>query len=151
MPRSLIATLLHLETGHVLAAVTAVGLTPDKDALTDGHVRVRVPGSDVYVDVPSDHVTATRVPVTDAVLDRAQSYVLGANGTLSFEGEPQVGGALAGTEGAQVVVAWQVGSDALVTKGPLGAGSTLPGSDPTGATARVVAIAGETLYLHELP
>jgi hypothetical protein len=151
MAPALIATLLHLETGHVLAAVTAVGLKPDLDALTGGHVRVRVPGTDEYVDVPSEHLTATRAPVTGAVLDRAQSYVLATNGTLSFEGEPKVGAAVTGTTGAQVVMAWQVGSDALVTKGALGTGNTLPGGDPAGAKARVVAIAGEPLYLSKLP
>lgn len=157
MASSANAALLHVETGHVLAAVVPVSLTakPDdlKDALTGGHLRVRVPGTDAYVDIPSENLTVTRIAVSGTVLEHAQGYAVvtgGASGpALSFIGDPKIGGAT-GDEGAKAVVAWQVGSEAQVTTGTLGVDGVLPSHKPPGATASVVAIAGQPLYVEKL-
>jgi hypothetical protein len=143
------ATVLHLKTGHVLAAVSSAGLKPTLDDLTAAeHLRVRFPGASGFVNVPNSLLTATRTAVTTAdVLDRPQHYVLGADKSLIGPKAPVFQGAFPPSESAkEAIVVWQADNQSHTITGPLGT-VTLPGSLPVGATHRLVVYAGGPLHL----
>lgn len=152
---SLFATVIHLETGHVLAAVSSGTLEPTLEDLTGGkHVRVRLPGTREFVDVPSSLLQATRLSVSADMLDRAQNYVVDSkqNPPISHGGAPVVDDAEpTGAEGTATVVVWQDDEAPVATSGPMGAGDTLPGDAPPGAKARLVGVKGKPLNLKNLP
>jgi hypothetical protein len=151
-------TVVHLSaTGHVLTAVASGRLEPTVELLTGGaHLRVRFPGESVYVDVPGEVLTATRVAITDDVLDRPQWYVLG-NGavplTLGPKPEIDAGSTTvpAGDKDSKVVVVWQCGEKSVAEGGVLGADGKPPSEPPPGATARLVAYQGGPLYVVDVP
>ena len=155
---ALIGTVVHLATGHVLAAVTAVGEEPSLDDVTGGrHLRVRFPGATGFVNVPVSLLTATRVALTADVLDRPQRYRLTPATpplppTLTLGPPPTVNGVPSPLpQGAQAVVVWQDGEDLLPAVGPIGASDALPGSPPPGATHQLLAYVGGGLSLHTMP
>jgi hypothetical protein len=148
----LFATVLHLKTGHVLAAVSSAGLKPTLDDLTVAeHLRVRFPGTSGFVNVPNSLLTATWTAVTTAdVLDRPQHYVLGADKSLLGPKDPAFQkGFPPGDAAKEAIVVWQAGSQSHTITGPLGT-VALPGSVPVGATHRLVVYAGSPLHLDTL-
>lgn len=149
----LFATVIHLPTGHVLAAVSSAGLEPALEDLTAAeHVRVRFPGKPGFVNVPLSVLATVRVAVTADMLDRPQYYVLGAgNPPLTLGLAPVIEEAVAaGDPGRQAIVVWQVGTKSIVSKGPLGTNGDLPGSPPSGATHRLVVYQEGPLHLNTL-
>jgi hypothetical protein len=153
----LFATVIHVATGHVLAAVSSGGLEPTLEGLTAGdHLRVRFPGKSSFVNVPISVLTAARVTVTADALDRSQYYVLGTGNTsLTFGAPPLFNAKLEAAEQAeakdkQAIVVWQVGGDSIVATGPMGAEGKLPGTVPPGATHQLLAYVGGPLHLDEL-
>jgi len=157
-PAPLFATVIHLETGHVLAAVSSGGLKPKLEDLTAKEpLRVRFPGTTDFVDVPIAQLKATRVSVTDDVLDRPQHYMLGdglgdGNPPLTLGKAPVVKGSIVpGAEGKKAVVVWQDEPEPVAASGSLGAGGLLPGIPPPGATHQLLAYEGGPLYLTSLP
>jgi hypothetical protein len=149
-PPPLFATVIHLPTGNVLAAVSSAGLEPTLEDLTATEpLRVRFPGTPGFVNVPISLLTAARVAVTAAdVLDRPQHYVFGAgNPPVTRGAEPVVdGGDPTGAAGKQAIVVWQVGSESIVSRGPIGA-HALPGPMPPGGTHRLLVYEGGPLHL----
>jgi hypothetical protein len=152
-PTPLLATVLHLETGHVLAAVSSSGgLEPTLEELTAGdHLRVRFAGTPGFVNVPSSALTAIKVTVTEDVLDHPQHYVVGTgNPPLTFGPEPVLNGDVSSAAvGKQAIVVWQAGSDSIVASGPIGPGPEPPGPLPPGGTHRLLAYADGPLHLND--
>jgi hypothetical protein len=145
----LFATVLHLSTGHVLAAIASVGLEPTLEQVTgeDG-VRVRFPNDPGFVNVPMSALTATRLAVTADALDRAQNYAV-SSGTLVLGDRPEVG-APASTPPADTdaVVVWQDGEESVVVTGKIqGTTGEPPGEPPPGATHQLLAAKGFPLNL----
>jgi hypothetical protein len=152
-PTPLIATVIHIATGHVLAAASSVGLEPTLEDLTAAdHVRVRFPGKPDFVNVPISALTAARLAVTRDVLDRSQYYVVGTgNPPLTLGRAPIVNGQIADdAKDKQAIVVWQAGGDSIVASGPIGDKSTPPGTVPPGATHQLLAYAGGPLHLNVL-
>jgi hypothetical protein len=139
---------LHLDTGHVLAAAAVEGATPTVDGLTGGsHLSVRVPLSRV-VTVPLELLTLLSTDVDLDVLAMPTLYrVVDAVPRLSFVGAPATAasGDVIGTAGQQCLSVWQVGSAVEVVREQLPANgkSVLP--KPPGATHRIVACPGQPL------
>lgn len=156
-PPPLFATVIYIEeTGHVLAAVTSGGLEPTLEDLTMGeHVRVRLPASPDFVNVPPSVLEVARVAATADLLDRPQHYVYGAGATpLSIGQKPAIGGTTvptAGAPGTDAVVVWQDGTESVAAIGPLGAGGIPPSGPPAGATHQLLAWKGGPLYVKALP
>jgi hypothetical protein len=151
-PAPLFATVMHLETGHVLAAVSSGGLEPTLEELTAGdHLRVRFPGKPGFVNVPLAALTAARVAVTADVLDRPQFYVLGTGKpSLTFGPGPVFNVDLEEqAKNKQAIVVWQAGSNAIVASGLIGPGREPPSPRPPGATHELVAYAGGPLHLND--
>jgi hypothetical protein len=151
-PAPLFATVMHLPTGHVLAAVSSGDLEPTLEELTAGdHLRVRFPGKPGFINVPLAALTAARVGVTADVLDRPQFYVLGTGKpSLTFGAAPLFNTKLEDqAKNKQAIVVWQAGSDAIVASGLIGPGRELPSSPPPGATHELVAYAGGPLHLND--
>jgi hypothetical protein len=150
-----VATLLHLETGHVLAAVTSLDVKPTVADLTGTALRVRLPGTSGFVDVPVALLTATTVAVTDEVLDRPLSFQLSPGNPLRELGEPLVNDpGPAFPIGKAAVVVWQVGNEALTATGTIGTGTgidALPGDRPSSANSLLVAVSGFAPRLKSAP
>jgi hypothetical protein len=149
------ATVIHLSTGHVLAAVAPVGVEPSLDTLTAGHLRVRVPGTDLHIKVPSTNLKATRVAMTMGnLLDQSLYFAVKLSQTdpptLTFLGEP-TGTRPTGVDGKDVVMAWQDGDKVPVTEGKVGPSDAYPKAAPAGATVELVAVADKPLCLKQLP
>lgn len=141
-PAPLFATVLYLETGHVLTALTTGGPERTLEELTgDDGVRVRIPDETGFVKVPISALTAKRVAVTADVLDRALHYVVGTgNPPLRLGLKPEYGTPTsAGTAGTKAVAVWQDGEDSVVASGVLGSGGAPPGTAPPGATHQLLA------------
>jgi hypothetical protein len=152
-PTPLLATVIHLETGHVLAAVSSSGgLEPTLEDLTAGdHLRVRFAGTPGFVNVPSSALTAIKVAVSPDVLDHPQHYVVGTgNPPLTFGPEPVLNGKVStAARGKQTIVVWQAGSDSIVASGPIGPADELPSSLPPAATHQLLAYADGPLHLND--
>jgi hypothetical protein len=171
-PPVLLATVLHLATGHVLAAATAVGLQPKiEDLTTDGFLRVRVPATSSrlqpgFVDVPVARLKSTRARVTAEMLDRPQQYLVGTEGQLQFVGAPELDQLTPGEEpskkkgfpkleGAAAVVVWQgVDNDGNpVTnsfEGPGKADGKPPGTMSLDTDFQLLAYTGSPLFLDRI-
>jgi hypothetical protein len=140
------ATVLHLSTGHVLAAVSSGSFEPKVEQLTaDDHLVVRYFGPDARVEVPASLLTAVRVAADEDLLDRPHSYV-------ATTGTPPVVLGLApvevpatamppGPAAAKCVIVWQMPDGTDVSNTPLNAaGQPLPKSAaPAGSTHRLIA------------
>jgi hypothetical protein len=141
-PAQLFATVLYLETGHVLTALSTGGPERTIEELTgEDAVRVRMPDSTGFVKVPMSALTAKRVAVTADVLDRALNYVVGTgNPPLRLGVKPEYGTPTSsGTAGTKAVVVWQDGEDSVVVSGVLGSSGAPPGTAPPGATHQLLA------------
>jgi hypothetical protein len=145
------ATIIHLKTGHVLAAVTVAGAEPGLDDLTAGRaVRVRQPGTDGYVDVPASILVASRIALrNEDVLDHPHAYVLGSSGQLEQANRTPRDR----SEGRLAVVVWRVEADGVSESvfdpepGPLGDDGALWRSTPPGATQELLAYVGGPLTI----
>lgn len=148
-------TLVHLTaTGHVLAAVSAAGLKPDLVALTGGHVRVRVPGTDEFVNVPAASLAATVVDVRAdlRVLTQSMHYAVKTTGpgapSAALVGAPtSTGNPPTGTQGDAFVAAWHDDDSTPMATGAVGANGKPGVTTPGGATAELIAIAGQPLCI----
>jgi hypothetical protein len=145
-----IMTVLHLESGHILAAVSSGSRAVTVDDLTGGtYLAVRFPGSGTdQVNVTANLLTATSVPLDDDVLSRPLEYRV-ADGVppLTFGGTPihlDGTGKLAAPDDTAVTSLWQVGDGIEVARGQLKGGVPEPGHPP-GATKRLVACKDEPL------
>jgi len=148
-PAPLLATIMHLTTGNVLAAVSSAGLEPTREELTAGkHLRVRFPGTPGFVNVPTSELTAVRVAVAADVLDNPQYYVLGAGDPpVTPRGKPVIDGAVAsGSADKQAFVVWQTQTESIVSKGPLRVVAQ-PSARPDGGTHRLLVYEGGPLHL----
>ena len=141
-PVQMFATVLYLETGHVLTAVSVGGAERTIEELTgeDG-VRVRIPDSTGFVKVPTSALTAKRVAVTADVFDRAMNWMVGTGSQpLRLGSDPVFGTPTSpGSPGKKAVVVWQDGEDSVVLSGVLGSGGSAPGTPPPGATHQLLA------------
>jgi hypothetical protein len=140
-------TVLHLETGHVLAVAAAGTREFTVEELTGGtHVSVRLPKSTGQVDVPSTLLTAASYQLDDDVLNRPLEYRVDASlPTLAFAGEPiDLGSAVINApDGKATLSIWRVGDQTEVGRGVTSNG--LPdGPDPQ-AAHQIVACEGEPL------
>jgi hypothetical protein len=151
-PGPMFTTIIHLATGHVLAAVSSGGLEPTLEELTAAdHVRVRFPGGPGFVNVPSSALTAIRVGASADVLDRSQHYIVGTGNPPLTLGEAPVFNVtvLSDVKDKHAVVVWQAGGDSIVASGPLGANGEPPGTRPPGATHWLLAFEGAPLHLND--
>jgi hypothetical protein len=140
---------LHLSTGHVLAAATATEMVPTAAALTGGkHVAVRVLPSNVSVNVTTELLTELQATLDNDVLSRPTSFqVVKAVPPLSQVGAPAVlPPNPVGDPGAEVVSLWQIGHQLEVVREKLDKDGKLVPNTPQGGTLRLVAIAGKPLY-----
>jgi len=146
------ATVIHLDTGHVLAAVSSVGAEPKLEDLTaKDHLPVRFPGTSHIIDVPTSVLTATRVALsagTDSVLDRPQHYVLAGDATLSAADPPEFDSPVKTEAGKKYVIVWQMGDGSLFQEGELDAG--LPPAPPDDAKYQLFAYESSRLYLNHV-
>lgn len=140
---------LHLDTGHVVAAAAADGAPETVESLTGGtHVAVLIaPGK--VVEVPGSMLTATSIERDHDVLAAPTSYlVVAAPPRLSFVGGPTTmpGPPVVGTPGREAVVIWQVGPRAEVTRVPPAADGSVSVTKPTMASHGLVAVPGLPIY-----
>jgi hypothetical protein len=138
---------LHLSTGHVLAAATATELVPTLEALTGGtYVAVRVPGG-WFVNVTAEMLTELQASVDDDVLSHPTHFqVVKAVPPLSQVGAPTaLAAGKIGDPGAEAVSLWQIGHELEVVRDKLDSTGALPTNTPPGATHRLVAVAGHPL------
>jgi hypothetical protein len=149
-PATQLATLIHLETGHVLAAVTAVGAKPSVGDLIGDFLPVRIPGTDSVVNVPAARLTAASVAVIADVLDRPQSYQLSAGNPLRHLNVPAITtvGLSKTDQGERAVAVWQVGDESFSASGTVDVNGRLPGEDLSkDAPCQLVAVDGQALRL----
>jgi hypothetical protein len=151
-----LVTVLHLATGHVLAAVSSGSLEPTVEQLTAGeHLVVRYDPA-VRVEVPAELLTAARVAAEGDVLDRPAAYVV-SDATpplaLGLKPEIQPTSAVTGPPGTDCLVVWQTPDGSTRQNAPLDASGEPPkkNSGPADATARLVAWKGGPLVLEDVP
>jgi hypothetical protein len=141
-------TVLHLETGHVLAAAAAGTREFTVDELTAGsHVSVRLPKSAAQIDVPSSLLTAASYRLDGDVLSRPLEYRVDASlPTLAFAGEPisLSASVLTAPDGKATLTIWRVGDQTEVGRGVI-LGGRPDSVDPAGASHQIVACEGEPL------
>jgi hypothetical protein len=142
-------TVLHLETGHVVAAVTSGKLTPTVDDLTGGkYLAVRVPKSNDQVNITADLLTAASYARDDDVLERPLEYRLDPNlPTLLFGGVPidLTVGPIVAPAGTPVLSLFQVEDHLDVSRSVLGNNGKPDGAVPILADAQLHLCAGEPL------
>jgi hypothetical protein len=144
-------TVLHLESGHVLAAAASGSRTVTVADLTGGtYLAVRLPGSrGAAVNVPAELLTAATVPLDDDVLSRPLEYLVGTGvPALTFGGRPinlgPTSAKIDAPDGTAVTSLWRVGDELEVAHSTLDGGRP-EGGRPTGASHRLVACRGEPL------
>lgn len=141
-------TVLHLETGHVLAAVSSGSRAVTVADLTGGtHLRVRLPGLAAQVNVTAELLTAKPVPLDDDVLNRPLEYSVGDGvPALTFSGVPinLATAVIDAPDSTAVTSLWQVGDELEVSRSVLKAGKP-EGAAPVRASQRLVACRGEPL------
>jgi hypothetical protein len=139
---------LHLTTGQVVAAVAAGARTPTVEELTGGtSLHVRTPVGTVKV--TPELLTSTTVARDADVLTRPTSFrvtggvppVTLTSALKSLLADP------IGAAGAECLSLWQAGDELEVVHDTLDNGGVLPaGTKPPGATHRLVAPQGGSLY-----
>jgi hypothetical protein len=141
---------LHVSTGHVLAAVAAGARTPTVEDLTgDAFLAVRLQDGSI-VRVTADLLTATTVARDNDVLTRPTSFrVDDGVPPISQVGRPKSlasAGSL-GAAGDECVSLWQAGDQLEVVREPLDAnGAPSPATAaPPGATHRLILCKGNPL------
>jgi hypothetical protein len=154
-------TVLHLELGHVLAAVSSGSQTVTVADVTGGtYLAVRVPGSPLQVNVTAELLTATLLPLDDDVLNRPLEHLVRTVvPKLISVGEPteldratpvgtqQINAA----ENTKVLSLWQAGDELEVSEDTLNKDGYPVGNPPLGATHRLVACPGQPLAYEILP
>jgi hypothetical protein len=142
-------TVLHLETGHVVAAATCGPRDLTVDDLTGGdYVAVRLPDSVKRVNVAANLLTAAAYERDDDVLSNPLAYRVDANlPVLVFGGTPTnlTGGHITAPAGTATLSLWQVGNQLEVGRSVLDNSGQPEGTSPTGTTAQIVVCAGEPL------
>lgn len=144
---------LHLSSGHVLAAVAAGGRNPTVADLTGGtSLPVRLPDG-ATVAVTSDLLTATAVPSDTDVLTRPTSFrvadgvppvtVAGPAKNLRDSANNIVKVA---DEGTECVSLWQAGDQLEVVRETLDSFGKPKAAPPPGGTRRLVACKGSPLF-----
>jgi hypothetical protein len=144
-------TVLHLETGHVLAAASSGSRALTVEDLTGGkYLAVRMPKSGDQVNVTADLLTATTYALDDDVLSRPLEYRVDASlPTLTFGGTPidlaapAEKGKIDAPDGTAALSLWQVGDHLEVGRSVLDDGC--PDDGPIGTEAEIVVCAGEPL------
>jgi hypothetical protein len=139
---------LHLTTGQVLAAVAAGARTPTVDELTGGTaLHVRTPAG--TVEVTPELLTATTVAQDSDVLTRPTSFrvTTGVPPLTLTSVLASLPTAAIGAAGAACLSLWQAGDELEVVHDTLDSVGKLPtGTKPPGATHRLVAPQGGSLY-----
>jgi hypothetical protein len=145
-------TVLHLESGHILAAVSSGSrtVTVTVTDLTGGkHLAVRLPGSgSAQINVTAELLTAKSVPLDDDVLSRPLEFqVSQGSPAVTFTGKPiaWTTGTKIGSAGQAVVSLWQAGDQLEVARGVLDANGHTTGTVPPGATHGLLVVADEPL------
>jgi hypothetical protein len=144
---------LHLSTGHVLAAVAAGRASPTVADLTGGTaLLVRLPDG-TRVAVTGDLLTATAVARDADVLTRPTSFrVDDGVPPITTVGSPENLRDNAnnikrvGDQGAECVSLWQAGDQLEVVKETLGSSGKPAAAAPPGGTRRLVACKGSHLF-----
>jgi len=146
-------TVLHLETGHVLAAISSGALAPTAEDLTGGeHLAVRVPKADEPVLVTPGLLAAARLAARHDVLADPRSYQI-AQGAPAFIGAPKMfeaSGANASDLGAvdtDSLSLWQVGDHLVEIRSKLDANGQPAVGKPPGAGPGMLLVRGAPLYL----
>lgn len=136
----------HLSTGHVLAAMAAVGRVPTvADATSGVHVVVRIPGGPT-VRVPAELLTAAQVAHDGDVLGRPTYFrLVDAVPQLSFIGKPTALVEVKPKAGIEAVTIWDGAAGVAVIRDPLDVDGKAVERKPPGATGRLVAVKGEPL------
>jgi hypothetical protein len=143
---------LHLDTGHILAAASVDGAPATVDALTGAsHLVVRASTADP-VSVPAAQLSATKTDADLDVLVAPMSYrVVDAVPRVSFVGPPASVPETnnvpiaTGTPLQELLAVWQVGRSVEVVRSKLDVNGKLPLVAPPGATRALVALEGQPL------
>jgi len=152
-PAAAMMTVLHLETGHVLAAASSGARTVTVDDLTGKKfLSVRLPDSTAQVNVTANLLTAATFELDEDVLGSPLAYRVDASlPTLAFGGLPTEvdTGAnpqklINAPDGTAALSLWQVGDQLEVGRSVL-KGGTPDATDPAGTVGQLVACAGEPL------
>jgi len=157
MASALYASVISLKhTGHVLSAVAVGEAEPTIEQLTGkndtadepGHLRVRVPGTANFVNVPIDELEARRLAMSSDVLDRPQEFAV-VDDNVQDVGDATYGtGSIPpGTAGKKVVVVWQTPDESVPVDTVLDGSGNPPSNKPAGATHKLVAYEGGSLYV----
>lgn len=141
--------ILHLETGHVVAAVDlGARLATVAQATGGSYVAVRLPSGDA-VRVVADLLTALPVERDEDLLDRPLHYrVTQDTPPVSWTGAPTTVVDLPSKPGRDALSIWDGGTEPEIARQTLdndGKLPTHPTGPPPGATRRLVAVAGEPL------
>jgi hypothetical protein len=145
-------TVLHLETGHVVAAATCGKRKLTVDDMTGGtYLAVRLPKTTDQVNITPDLLTAAIYARDDDALDRPLEYRVDPNlPALLFGGVPIDLAATTGPhwidapDGTAVLSLWQVGHHLEVGRSVLASG--LPdAAEPILTDAQIHLCAGEPL------
>lgn len=143
-------TVLHLETGHLLAAASSGSRALTVDDLTGGaYLAVRLPGSTDQVNVSANLLTAAVYELDDEVLSHPLEHRVDPSlPTLTFGGVPidlnAAGAKITAPDGTAVLSLWQVAGQLELGRSVL-LGGKPDAPDPGGTTAQIVVCAGEPL------
>jgi hypothetical protein len=141
-------TVLHLETGHVLAAASSGSRALTVEDLTGGkYLAVRMPKTGDQVNVTADLLTAATYALDDDVLGRPLQYRVDVTlPTLVFGGTPidLTVGVIGAPDGTAALSLWQVGDHLEVGRGVLVSG-TPDLEEPILTEASIVLCEGEPL------
>jgi hypothetical protein len=139
---------LHLDTGHVLAAAVVEGATATPAALTGGsHLVVRVPLAKATT-VPTELLTLLTTDVDRDVLVAPTRYrVVDAVPRVTYVGEPAAAPTttVVGSPGQEFLAVWQVGSAHEVVRSQLTPDGKFALTAPPGGTHGLVALKGRAL------
>lgn len=142
-------SVLHLSTGHVLAAFTAGATQPTLQDVTGGaFLAVRLPATNDLLTVTTDLLAMVSAPLDQDVLDRPQHFrVVDGAPPLSYVGSPAtLPASLAAPPATPCLSLWQVGEALEVVTEILDASGNLGASKPPGAQYRIVACKDRVLY-----
>ena len=146
---TLLMSVLHLSTGHVLAAFSAGPAQPTAQDVTGGaYLAVRFPATNDLLTVTPDLLTMVSVPLDEDVLDRPQHFrVVDGVPPLSYVGTPAALPAGLGAPPATPCLSlWQVGDELEVVTEVLDSSGNLGADKPPGAQYRIVACKDRVLY-----
>jgi hypothetical protein len=153
-------TVLHLESGHILAVVSSGSQTVTVADLTGGtYLAVRLPGTPLQVNVTAELLTATLLQLDDDVLDRPLEHLvstgipklISVGEPIDLSQTPAAGTKLINApENTAVVSLWQAGDELEVSHDILNKDGVPVGNVPLGATHRLLACPDQPLA-YEVP